>query len=69
MVCTTITIAAPDKKYECINNQCTESPTGTYINDLTCGGTCQAATTPDDWSKYVIPAAIGVAALILLRKD
>ena len=52
-----------------MDNQCTESPTGTYINDPTCGGTCQAVTPPEDWSKYVIPVAIGVAALILLRKD
>jgi len=68
MVCTTITIAAQDKKYECVNNQCTESPTGTYINDPTCGGTCQAVTPPEDNTIIYLGIAT-VVGFLLLRKQ
>jgi len=40
MVCASLTVTVLDKRYGCANNQCIESPTGTYINDPTCGGSC-----------------------------
>jgi len=67
MVCTTITIITP-KKYGCVDNQCTESPTGPYINDPTCGSTCQAVIPPED-NTIIYLGIAAVAGFLLLRKQ
>ena len=40
MVCASLTVTALDKRYGCANNQCIVSPTGIYLNDPTCEGSC-----------------------------
>ena len=43
MACTEmiVTPVTTDKYYKCVSGVCTEDPTGTFLNDPTCGGTCQ----------------------------